>query len=138
MRNELIAAVLGLQVIIFIVLVIFWNQMKNFLSLMPAIKNQKDMNRFKSIVKRQMYAALIFPAFSVIMILIFLYGVKSGALAAGDLVYIIIPSVLLLLFSKFIKQTEMKLRNIKTDDPNLKKERDRVVSVWIGKAFPDW
>ena len=69
---------------------------------------------------------------------IFFVGVVCKALEPADMIFVIIPAAIILLFDLAYKEVETALRETPIDDEQLRRQRNAVGKTWINKPFPDW
>jgi hypothetical protein len=118
--------------------VFFGLALRRYLAETPRIESRAHMDRYKAMVKRQMYAALVQIALLATPALLFFYGVAEAILTFGDLLYIIVPSACVIGLGLYLKGFEKRARTQDVSDPGLLAERDEANEVWIHKPFPDW
>jgi hypothetical protein len=116
----------------------FGRELKGFVDATPAIQSSADLERMKAVVKRQMIAAL-----GQILLLtagpgIYAVGLYRHVLAPADVVYIIVPSALVLAAGVALKRVEVAARSLPAADDELRRQRDAIVGTWLHKPFPDW
>lgn len=120
----LLSALLGLQL---------WR----FIRTRPGIETEADLLVFKRIVAGQMYGAL-----AQIVVLgappaLYVYGILAGALAVRDVIYLILPGLVVLGVALLIRRVEGRARTMWVEEA-LREAYDHVVRVWFKRALPDW
>ena len=138
MRTLLLTLMLVFPGIGLLVSIYFGFDLKRFVATTPEIDSQSDLERFKQIVKKQMYGALGQFVILIIPTLLFLYGFFSRTLFFRDVAYLIVPSLVILAAGLYFKTLERRAQTLPIANPQLQPERDRVVEVWKHKPFPDW
>jgi len=111
--------------------------LREYLSRSPRIETWQELERFKQIVSTQMYAALAQIGFLIIPYPAFAVGLYMKELRMADIVYIIIPSVFLVVIGVIFKAVEEKAKSLPVSE-ELQEEYQRVIHTWIKKPFPDW
>jgi len=89
-------------------------------------------------VSRQMYAALVQIALLVAPGVVFVVGLVRGVLSVDDILYVVLPSFVILALGAAFKKLENRVRSIPVSDPILEERREHIVRVWNTKPFPDW
>lgn len=137
MRSAIIIAMLLFPSIGLLLSVYFGYELKRYMKEVAEICSQQDFDRFKHIAKKQMYAALVQMVVLMTPIVLFLYGKFTNVLDYSDVVFLIVPSLVMIIVGLCGKKTEKLFQSLPVAD-ELRQEHDRVVHVWIHKAFPDW
>ncbi len=138
MNYYFLTVIIVLQLTGLVYCLIFIRKFTNFLNLVSRIQNDLDMEEFKKLVKENMYAALANIVFLGGSWILYFIGYFIKILNIVDFVFILIPAVLIVIFSLKLKTLEKKLQNLSADSPTLEDERDRVVDIWLHKPFPNW
>lgn len=138
MRSSLILAILGTQALALAHAAYQGSDLKRFLRQTPALTSSHDMEQFKGVARRQMIAALLQAALLLIAPGCFIWGLTLGHLSPGDFVWLLMPSVAVILVARSYRGLENQIWNLPTEDPTLRDERDRVVKTWKSKPLPDW
>jgi hypothetical protein len=137
-RNGYIALILLLPAVAVLNALIHGSLLKTFLERTPAFATYQDIVEFEKVVARQMYAALVQIALLAAPGVVFVVGLVRGVLAVGDILFVVLPSFVILALGLAFKQVENKVRAIPVDDPILEERRDHIFRVWMTKPFPDW
>lgn len=137
-RSLCLVGMLGLPAIAVFNQIYFGAELKNFVATTPRLESTHDLERFKAVVAHQMYAALAQFVFLAAPPMIYFIGLFKGVLSAPDIVYVIVPSVLILVVAAMYRGGEKRAKTIPTDDSELEKQRDAIVRTWLGKPWPDW
>jgi hypothetical protein len=118
----------------------FWfgRELADFLVKYDGLRSDQDMLAYKRVVGRQMYAALVQIVLLLMPTLLFFTGFFSGVLKVLDLVFVVVPSVLVIVVGMRYKRLEEPMKAILAATPELENERDDVVATWLKKPFPDW
>ncbi len=104
----------------------------------PQLATRADLGRFKRAVAQQMYAALAQIGLLGLPTVLFFVGLFSGALAVGDLLYLLLPSGVNLVIGLAFRKLEARVKAIPTATDELRRQRDAVVATWVSKPLPDW
>lgn len=137
-RTGYIALILLLPAVAVLNALIHGSQLKAFLERTPAFATYQDIVEFEKIVARQMYAALVQIALLVAPGVVLVVGIVRHVLSVGDILYVVLPSFVILALGLAFKTLENKARSIPVSDPILEERRDHIVKVWLTKPFPDW
>jgi hypothetical protein len=116
----------------------FGLQLKNYANRTASLESDLDLFRFKKMVAKQMYAALAQIVVLSAPIVIFIAGIMFEALRGSDIVYVIVPSVVIIILGGFFRGWEKHVRSVPAATPELAEQRDAVVRTWLRKALPDW
>ncbi len=112
--------------------------LKSFMDETPRIDTNADLEKFKDVVRKQMYAALLQIVLMGLPILIFLYGAVTGLMRFGDILYVIFPDAVVIIVGKALRKIEKKAQSLPVSSPELEKARDKIVYCWEKKPLPDW
>ena len=116
----------------------FGRELRAFVAATSSIASTADIERMKSVVARQMVAALVqIPLLAASPVLYFV-GLMRHALQPGDVVFIIVPSAAVIAFSLASKRIEAAARELPAPDEELRRQRDAIVRTWLTKPLPDW
>lgn len=137
-RTLFIALMLICPAIAIINSVIFGNKLKQFARRMRMLSAYDDILYLQRVVKQQMYAALVQMALLATPAILYVVGAVRGYLSAGDLIFVIAPSFVVLFAGLRLKATERKVRVIPARDRDLEQQRDEIVTVWVKRALPNW
>ena len=116
----------------------FGTELKNYVSSTPRLESSHDLERFKTVVAHQMYAALAQIVLLAAPPIIFFAGIILGVLSPSDILYVIGPSAIIIIVAAMYRSWEKRAKTIPTADPELQKQRDAIVHTWLRKPFPDW
>jgi len=133
-----VALILLLPAVAVINAIIHGAQLKGFLERTPAFTTYQDIVEFEKVVARQMYAALVQIALLVAPWVVFIVGIVRKIITPSDIVYVVLPSFVILGLGVAFKKLENKVRSIPVSDPILEERREHIVRVWLTKPFPDW
>jgi hypothetical protein len=117
---------------------VFGGELRRFLREVPSLSSTRDVERYKTVVAHQMYAALAQIGLLGAPILLFFVGVARGVLGPGDVLLIILPSLVVIVVAAQLKKVETQARQIPAADDELATQRDVIVATWIKKPLPDW
>jgi hypothetical protein len=137
-RSGYITLMLLLPAVAVLNAVVHGSQLKAFCERTPAFATYQDIAEFEKVVARQMYAALVQIGLLVAPGVVFVVGLVRGVLAPGEILYVILPSFVILALGVGFKKIENEVRSIPVSDPILEERRDHIVRVWNTKPFPDW
>lgn len=137
-RTGYIALILLLPGVAVLNALIHGSQLHAFLAQTPAFATYQDIVEFEKVVARQMYAALVQIALLVAPGVVFVAGLVRGVLAVDDILFVVLPSFVILALGVVFKKVENKVRSIPVGDPILEERRDHIVKVWMTRPFPDW
>ena len=84
------------------------------------------------------YIALIQIGLLVAPGVVFVVGLIRDVLSVEDILFVVLPSFLILALGLAFKKVENKVRSIPVSDAILEERRDHIVRVWNTKPFPDW
>jgi hypothetical protein len=137
-RTLFIALMLICPTVAIINSIIFGNKLKQFVRRMRMLSSYDDILYFQRVVSQQMYAALFQIVLLAIPAVLYVVGALRGYLTAGDLIFVILPSFVVLFVGLRQKQTERQVRVIPARDRDLERQRDEIVTTWVKRALPDW
>jgi len=137
-RTGYIALILLLPAVAVLNAIIHGSQLRAFLERTPAFATYQDIVEFEKIVARQMYAALVQIALLVAPGVVFVVGLVRKVLSVEDILYVVLPSFVILGLGIAFKKVENQVRSIPVSDAILEERRDHIVRVWNNKPFPDW
>ncbi len=129
---------LGLPAVAVLNALWFGSELKNFVTSTPRLESSHDLERFKVVVAHQMYAALAQIVFLAAPPLIYFVGLFRGVLRPSDILYVIVPSAIIIVVAAMYRGGEKRAKTIPTTDPELLKQRDAIVHTWLRKPLPDW
>lgn len=138
MRILLIALILAFSIAGLANSLWFGLELRRFTKSTPVLSSDLHLARYKKLVAHQMHAALLQIVLLSAPIVITVVGIVSEILEPGDIFFVIVPAVPILLVGFYFRSWEVKTRNIPTATPGLEEERDAVVRTWLRKARPDW
>lgn len=116
----------------------FAGELRRFLDQTSTLSSTIDLERFKQVVARQMYAALVQIFVLGSPLLLFFFGIYRGDIHPTDLLWIVVPSLVVMVLGFMYKGLESKVKGIPTGSDELARQRDAIVSTWNSKPFPDW
>lgn len=137
LHNVLIGLMIGMPCVGILNSLWFGNELRSYLASSPMISTWQDMERFKRIVSGQMYAALAQIGFLVIPYPAFAIGLYLKVLEPSDVLYILVPSGVLVIAGIVFKRIEERAKHL-TVAEEFAAEYDRVIRTWMKKPFPDW
>jgi len=116
----------------------FGRELRAFVAATSSIASTADIERMKSVVARQMVAALVQIPLLAASPILYVVGLMRHALQPGDVVFIIVPSAAVIAFSLASKRIEAAARELPAPDEELRRQRDAIVRTWLTKPLPDW
>jgi hypothetical protein len=137
-RGLYVGLMLALPAIAAVNALVHGSQLRAFLQRTPAFTTYQNIVDFEKVVARQMYAALLQIGLLVSPGIVFVIGLVRGALDINDVLFVILPALVIGALGMAFKVLENTVRAIPADDPILEERRDHIVRVWNRKPFPDW
>lgn len=116
----------------------FGRELRHFADATPRLESTADLQRFRRVVGRQMYAALVQILLLALPPIIFFYGLTRKILTVGDLLLVVLPAAAIIVLAQLNRRHETRVRNIPAADPELERERDRIIRTWNRRPLPDW
>ncbi len=116
----------------------FGRELKGFADSTPSISSTADIERMKTVVARQMYAALVQIVLLIAGPVIFFVGMIRGVFQPTDVMFIILPSAAVIVLAAVYKRIENQVKTIEAPDSELRRQRDAIVHTWLKKPVPDW
>jgi hypothetical protein len=138
MRSLFIIVVLVLQAAAAVNSVVHGTRLMQYVKKTRYLRTEQDLDRFKTVVARQMYAAVVQMGLLILPLVFYLVGVFTGILYPTDLPMIIVPAALILVLGYVFKKVEVAARNIPALNLRIEKQRDLIAATWKKKALPDW
>ena len=111
---------------------------RSFLSQETSIRTHQSLQSFKSMVRKQMYQALLQLIILGIMCVLGILGIINGRLNFNGTLLFLLLNVINIFAGKWGKGFEKKVRSLKVEDPNLLEEYKSVCRTWGRKPFPDF
>lgn len=134
MRIEVIFGVI--YVIAVLILLIGLRQLTAFYDSTKMITDILCLERYKSMVRVQMYLALLMIwVLGAGMIVGLMLAVKHGTLGV---VAIIVSNGVVFGLAKYTKGVELKIRDLDVSSEVLKSQFQAISSTWVRKALPDF
>ena len=137
-RSLCLLGMLGLPAAAVINALWFGTELKNFVSTTPRLESSHDLERFKMVVARQMYAALAQIVLLAAPPIIYFAGLVLGVLNPSDILYVIGPSAIILVVAATYRSWEKRAKTIPTANPEIEEQRNAIVRTWLRKPWPDW
>ena len=137
MRSAWLAAMLILPALAAGNALYFGAELRRFAAEVPRLASSHDLERFKRVVARQMYAALVQIVLLASPALVFFVGVVDGALSGSDILYVVIPAAVIIVIAQANRRDEARVRELPAE-PELAAQRDRIVRTWVRRPLPDW
>ena len=137
-RLLLIGGLLFFPLITGFISLLAWLDLLRLLKKIKVIATTDDLEEMKPFVARQMYAALLALPTLILPALIYIAGLVLKILYAADILFLIVPSGLVILIAQIYKIFERRAQNFEVTDPALEEEYLHIVKVWNRKPFPDW
>ena len=131
----MIYAYVVLQIVLFILSLVGFFQVKKFLSRHKSISDWRHLDSFKSLVRVNMYVALAYIALGIPGILMSIYiGFMYGLFGIAGVIAINIPHFL---FGKYLKSLEEKARQLECST-EYSDEFRTIGETWFKKALPNF
>ena len=125
----------SLQVALVLLSIGGYFQVKKFLGLHSSVSDYDQLRAFKSLVRTNMYIALVYLLIGIPALLLSIYiGFIYGLLGVIFVVAINIPHFL---FGRHLKSLEEKARQLQCT-ADLSDEYRRIGETWFKKALPDF
>jgi len=116
----------------------FGRELRAFVAATPSIASTADIERMRSVVGRQMIAALIQIPLLAAGPILYAVGLMRHVLNPADVVFVIVPSAAVIAISLAAKRVEAAARSLPAADDELRRQRDAIVRTWLHKPLPDW
>lgn len=116
----------------------FMSELRSFLNETPAIRTSMDIERFKTIVARQMYVALVQVVVFGTPGLLMGYAIFTNQISVLEFLYMMSVFSVGVVQGLWGRKIEKQVQTLPVPDPKLKEERDQIVYVWKHKPFPTW
>jgi hypothetical protein len=116
----------------------FGLELRRFSKRTRVLASTADLEEFKRVVGNQMRAALAQIGLLALPAVLFAAGLVLEELDAGDILFIIVPSALVVVLAMVFRTWEVDVRSIRVVGPELAAERDAIVTTWRRKPLPDW
>jgi hypothetical protein len=138
MRQTLLLLILLLPALGILNAVWFGSELARFAREVLRLESSADVERFKEVVARQMYAALVQIVILAAPPILFFVGIVRRELFPADVLAIIVPAGVVIAVAALYKKVEQRVRAIPAADPELERQRDAVIHTWLKKPLPDW
>ncbi len=112
--------------------------LKSFVRDVSGLASSADLERFKRLVSGQMVAALVQLGLLAVPPILYAIGLARGVLLPGDVVYLLVPSAVVIVVAQLFKPLENRVKTIPASSDDLARQRDAIVHTWMKKPFPDW
>ena len=116
----------------------FGLELRRFAVQTRILASTADLEEFKRVVGNQMRAALAQIGLLALPAVLFAAGLVLEEFEAGDILFIIVPSALVVVLAMVFRTWEVEVRSIRALGPELAAERDAIVTTWRRKPLPDW
>ena len=137
-RTHIIVIMLACPAIGLILAAYFGMRLRQFVRSTPELRSDSDLDAFKRLVKGQMYAALAQIVILSVPILIFAVGFWKKIVFTKDIVYLFVPSLMILAVGMLLKSVERNAQQVPAANEQLTQERDKIVDIWLHQPFPNW
>jgi hypothetical protein len=125
-------------IVVIILQLVVMKSHRKFLAAIPELRTSQDARALKRLAATNMYLALVAIGLGVLPWAVWIVGLVTKNLPFHALVLLFIPSIIMLVVGLKAKEMEKMVQSVPAADPALAAERDRVVSTWLHKPFPDW
>jgi hypothetical protein len=108
---------------------------RQFLRETPALESDEDLDRYRHVVSRLMYGALVLGALLPVTVIVVSFSCVTGEVSGA-----IGLCAAIAFFFKFFEliTVEKRLQQIATAGEEARLVRDYIVAVWKGKVLPNW
>jgi hypothetical protein len=138
MRSTYLLLMLALPALAILNAVWWGSELQQFTKKVTAFESTAQIEAFKTVVSHQMYAALVQIVLLAAPPLIFFVGLARHVLGTTDVLFIILPSAVVIVVAAVYKRVETQARSIPASDDELRRQRDAITETWIKKPFPNW
>lgn len=136
-RELLLGIIVGMPVLSIVNSIWFGSRLVQYLRQQPHITSFHDMEKFKRLVAAQMYGALVQILVLILPGITFAAGFVLKVLGPIDLLFLIVPSAVVVLVGVYLKGIERRAQTLEVSE-EFREEYARVVYTWIHKPFPTW
>lgn len=112
--------------------------MNKFLSQNKTFNTYQDLERFKVLVRKQMYHALLQIVFLGGMAILGIVGFIIGKISTFEFFMYLIFNGINVGAGKYGKETERRIRFLSIENLNIRAEFDSICKTWGRKAFPNF
>jgi hypothetical protein len=138
-RELLLGVMVALPLLAVANVIVFGLELRAFVARVPIVRSSADLEDFKAVVARQMYAALVQIALGIAPFGVWAWGrFGLGLLATPDLLFATVPAMLLGIPGLWNRDVEARMKQTPCADTLLQAELERVVRVWMRRPFPSW
>jgi hypothetical protein len=137
-RIAYLSAILALPVIAVINALYFGHELKRFADRVPVLETPLEITKLRRLIGRQMYAALFQLLLLAVPPIIFFHGLINKLLTPVDLLFVIIPSAVIIVVAQLNRRHEARVRSLPAATEELAEQRDAIVRTWVRKPLPDW
>jgi hypothetical protein len=111
-------------------------QIRRFLAETPTIADERSLQRYKDLVRPQMYAALagigiLLAGLVVSLLIVARYG-------CGGFFVVMLANAWMIGASLYLRRFEVRARSLEVTSEALEPEYRRVSAVWVKKPLPDF
>ena len=138
MRSTYILLMLGLPALAILNAVWWGSELQSFTKKVTSFEATAHIEQFKTVVAHQMYAALVQIVLLATPPIVFFVGLARHVLTPTDVLFIILPSALVIVVAAIYKRVETQARSIPAADDELRRQRDAIITTWVKKPLPDW
>jgi hypothetical protein len=137
-RTIYLAVILGFPVLAVLNALYFGSELRRFADRTPRLETPLEMTKYRRLVGRQMYAALLQLLLLAIPPIVFFYGLIHKILTVPDILFVVVPSAILIVIAQLNRRHEARIRTLPTATEQFAEERDAIVRTWVRKPLPDW
>ena len=112
--------------------------MNKFLSQNKSFNTYQDLEQFKSMVRKQMYQALVQIVFLGGMAILGIVGFLIGKMNTFEFLMFLIFNGINVGAGKYGKETERRIRTLSIENLNIRAEYNSICKRWGRKAFPNF
>ena len=111
---------------------------RKFIETYSSIDSWPTFNKFKEMVRLQMYQALVQIAVLGPMLIIGIWGTYRGTISGANFAIWLMLNGGILGVGLIAKKYEESVRSLRVLDPNLEEQYRKVCHSWLHKPFPDF
>lgn len=137
MPSALALAAAGILLLAMIAAIALGVDLVRFLSRVPMLRSEDDLNDFRRVVARQMYGALLMLAMAFAAGAVIVAGTIAGATHPIEWVFLGVVGMLFGAVGIWNKSVERKAKVIAAEG-EYARQRDAIVEVWMRRPLPTW
>lgn len=138
MRTIYLAVILAFPVVAVLNALYFGSELKRFADRTPLLETPLEMTKYRRLIARQMYAALLQLLLLAVPPIVFFHGLIHKILTVPDILFVVVPSAVIIVIAQLNRRHEARVRTLPAATEQMTEERDAVVRTWVRKPLPDW